>query len=221
MKIVRVIFQVALGLLVAAALIVTYRTPDGWKTNGGFVAFLIFLIMLLGPWWPSSLRKAQSKLDPHTEYSKETEAKQNGENVLSSTVDRKYRIALFISIAVTSAIVAFGIPWTSSPLWVALSTWGAVVFLLSLPYIGLHTLLKRSSHFPRFQFVAFIVVVGPVLILLVAFQLLASRHAGSSPMGGWEYVLFPLLQWGVRDLLSLVLKLLEAYEGKKCIGHVP
>ena len=221
MKIVRVILQVALGLIVALVLVVAYRTPDSLKTNGGFVAFFIFLIMLLGPWWPSSYKKARPKPEPNTENSMEAEAQLNGEHMLPLTVDRKLRIAMYISVAITSAIVAFGIPWTSSLPWVALFSWAAVVALLSLPYIGLHTLLKRSGQFPRFQFVAFIVVVGPILILLVAFQLFAAQHAGSSPMGGWEYVLFPLLQWGLRDLLSLVLRLLEAYEGKKCIGHVP
>jgi hypothetical protein len=220
-KIVRTILQIALGLLVALALIFSYSTPDGWKANGGFISFLIFLIMLLGPWWPSSYKRGQSKLDPHSENSKEKEAQQNGEHMLPPTVGPQFRIAFYVSIAITSVIVAFGIPWTSSPPWVALSTWAAVVVVLSLPYIGLHTLLKRSGQFPRFQFVAFIVVVGPILILLVAFQLFAAKHAGSSPMGGWEYVLFPLVQWGLRDLLTLVLKLLEAYEGKKCARHIP
>lgn len=133
---------------------------------------------------------------------------------MSTTIDQKYRIGLYSSVAITSGIVAFDIPWALLPLWAALSTWATIVVMLSFPYIGLRTLLKRSSNFPRFQLVAFLVVIGPILILLVVFQVFAARHAGSSPMGSWEYILFPLVQWGLRDLLTFALKLLEAYESK-------
>jgi hypothetical protein len=80
-KIVRVTLQVALGLIIALILVVAYRAPESWKTNGAFVAFFLFLIMLLGPWWPSSAKMEESRLDLHADISNAAAAQSNAEHV--------------------------------------------------------------------------------------------------------------------------------------------
>jgi hypothetical protein len=67
-KIVRIILQAAFGLIIALVLLITYRTPDSWQTNFGFVVFFMFLILLLGPWWPSSDKMTAWKLNLHTDH---------------------------------------------------------------------------------------------------------------------------------------------------------
>ncbi len=124
-------------------------------------------------------------------------------------LNRKFLFAIYIAVIVTSVIAAFDIPWASLPVWVGFSTWLAAVGMATFPYIGLYTLLKHSTQFPRFQIVIFLIVVGLPLLLFVAF------HTSSKPTGGWEYIIVPWLQLGLQALIALVLKLLNALGSSK------
>lgn len=60
--IVRFLLQIVFALAAAAIAFVTIKAPAGQlASNLAFIAFCIFIILLLGPWWPSADKVAKWK----------------------------------------------------------------------------------------------------------------------------------------------------------------
>ena len=68
MLIVRLLLQLASGLVALAALFFAIKSPSA--TNVAFVVFFILVILVLGPWWPSAEKAQKWKLDLPTDDSK-------------------------------------------------------------------------------------------------------------------------------------------------------
>jgi len=71
MLIVRRLLQVAFALVAAAVAFITIKAPDGrLATHLAFIVFFILIILLLGPWWPSSDKIGKWKLNLPTDNHK-------------------------------------------------------------------------------------------------------------------------------------------------------
>lgn len=54
MRVLRIVFQIVFGLLSALIIFVFLRAPNAdYLSNLLMLAFFIFIILLLGPWWPN------------------------------------------------------------------------------------------------------------------------------------------------------------------------
>lgn len=126
---------------------------------------------------------------------------------------RRFRIGTIIALAYTAIFALSDVSWTwaseNDAVFSSLLSLSALLFVCGIPYTGLLRLLKRSPTFPRFQCIAFCLMVALPLLLLPGFKISGVATAG------WQYFLIPFWQLVLYGVLSLVFKILVAVDRRR------
>ena len=134
-----------------------------------------------------------------------------------SVVYRRFRVAIVIVIAYTAAFALSDISWRwareNGEILSSLLSLSGLLIICWIPYTGLLRLLKRAHRFPRFQWVAFFLMISLPLFMLPAFKL------SDGATGGWQYFLIPFSQLVLYGLLLLSSKILIAVDGRRSASH--
>ena len=124
--------------------------------------------------------------------------------------DRKFYFGIVIALVYTALFLMSDIQWSwifeKSMVLSTLMSLFVALFFSGIPYTGLRRLLKKSSEFPHFQWIAFGLMVALPLLMLPAFKM----HCGGCE--GWQYFLIPFLQIFLYGLLNISFRILVAVD---------
>ena len=128
-----------------------------------------------------------------------------------SKVDCKFRIGLWVALALSALFAATAIPWLSIEIGSGIGVFLGAVAMLWLPYFALNSLLARAKDFPRFQVICFVAVTLPALSLPF-FRLSAT------PTGGCEFFIVPFWQFVLHAIFFYILKALGMFSRRNANG---
>ena len=124
-------------------------------------------------------------------------------------------LVLLLAFTLTAVFYASAIDWglsfSSGRFLEASLSYAMSLLIASLPFFGLHSVLKQIKHVPPLQWFGVVVLIALPLVLFPFYR-------AYEPSNGWDYLLVPLWQLAFVGFLKAIVIALTDGERNKSEG---